>query len=865
VIILGDNLKNPSMVDFNYPQDLIPPQNELYRAFSFKGFGHSGSIETIAISSDNKYFVTGDSHGRINVWEFKTKKLIRTFGHAGMISKIIITSDNKYLISCANNNFIYIREFPIGKIVKKLVAEKSGESSASFIAIALSPNEKFLITGALDEENQEINSIQVWKFPIAELIHTIYTGKEGPNNLAITTDNKYIIAIIGWDPFIHIWDLTSGAFIRKFPEICTALLCITISPQDNHVYTGDFNGIITQWDFQTGLPLKELKVSDTEIKDIKFTSDGKYLVCCSSGLIKEEIKGEYSNFLHNYGNIVIINLANFSIVRTIIDKKNGDAFASIAITQDNKYIISGDYFNKSLIRIWDFDKGHLIHTIKGLSHKNIASISILPDNKTCFVASHHPYIQVFDITNGKLIKKHKISNDLVWQAKLTPDGKRLVTSSRENNIKIWDSENFNLIHTFDEIPLYEPFSINPSGEYVACQSGVVERVIKILDIKNMKILDTEIYDEDISFVEFTPNGNLVTVSYESTIKEWDFKTANLIRYFKRSSGGTNCAISPDGKYLVSNPKWNDLYLWDFESGKLLSIFKRHDGIIDQMRFSYDGKLLASADSEGQVIVWDLPKRIGYGPFLHSARVNALEFLSSGNFVITGDKNGDVKIWEFHKGPTFDFSFEMEGEQELPKTKDVTPEDFVDNDYLRIVDMLMKKKDYNQVDIVKYWYNKGWNSCLQFCGLKFATALQEFLEEFNLTSPYYYQDLMKRIEFLPRDIPKAITSPERRIDLSELTKKTPEQELFEKIGGVFKEVIGQEIPYEDLGILLGTPEFMRSAMESRDNIIRNLFDLLFLDFSNIIIRSLETIENPEKIEFVKKIIIDKINELRHLIE
>jgi len=854
---MKDYKKELSEKDFNYPKELVPNQEGLTNAFKFKGYGHSGTVETIQLSSNDKYIITGGSDGSIKVWDFKTKKLVRAFGHSGMIRKLFLTSDDQYLVSCAFSKVIYIWDFQTGKIIQQLTAE----SEASFVIAALTPDEKYLVSGASSEMNPDFNSLQVWELLSGKLLRTIYVGEGEPNHIAITNDGKYALVKLGWDSSIYVWDIISGDYIKRFMNIHPGLSEIAISPHDQRVYTGSMEGSIMQWDFETAIPLKSITASHTEIKQIIFSSDGSKLICCSGGFVK---KSKYvdKSFMHE-GNIVIIDLTSFTILTAFEDETHGDAFASIALTQDNKYLVTGDDFNKSLVRIWDIITADTIYTFKGSSYKKTSSIAILPDNKTCIIASERPYIQIFDLTTGKLIKNHKASEDFVWKARVTPDGRFLFTISRENNIKMWDVSNLSLHHIFDEKPLHKPLSISPSGKYIACTSS---GGVTIIDIEKRTLLDTEIYDEDISSVEFTPDENIITFSYESTIKVWNRATGILIRSFKRSSGSTGGAVSPNGRYLVANPEWSNLYVWDFNSGELIKVFKDHQGIIDQMCFSPDGAFLASASSDGQVRVWSFENLIGYGPFLHNARINALTFLPNGERVVAGDDGADVKVWDFRKGPTFHFSMEPYISKEIPDSKDVKPEDYRSDDYTRRLDQIAKSGDFAQADIVQYWYQRGWGDSIQYCSTKVAAGLKGFLEVNELDDPHYYEDLLKRIEFLPKDLePKLIQPHERKFDLSELTKRTPEQNLFEEIGKIFTTHTEQEIPYEDLGKLLGVPDFMRSAMESRDNIVQNLFDLMFQDFSNIIQRSLNTIENPEKIEFVKKIVTKKIDDLRHVIE
>ncbi|MHA1375663.1 MAG: WD40 repeat domain-containing protein [Promethearchaeota archaeon] len=854
---MTDYSKGPQETNFNYPKELIPNQEGLIKAFKFKGDGHSGIVETMLFSSNDRYLITGGSEGTIKVWDFKTKKLVKAFGHSGMIQKLFLTSDDQYLISCAYSKIIKIWDFQTGKLLQQITAERE----ASFVTAALTPDEKYLVSGASSEMNPDFNSLQVWDLLSGKLLRTIHVGEGEPNHIAITNDGKNALVKLGWDSSIYVWEITSGAYVKMFKDIHRGLSEIVVSPHDQRVYTGSMEGSIIQWDFELGIPLKSIKTSHTEIKQILFSSDKNKLICCSGGFVKDS---KYEDkLLMNEGNVVIIDLISFTIVSTFEDEIHGDAFASIALTQDGRYLITGDDYNKSLVRIWDNNTGDTIHTIKGSPHKKIASLAFLPDNKTCIVASEKPYLQIFNISDGKLVKNLKASEDFVWEARTTPNGKFLFTISRENNIKMWDVSDFSLLHTFDEIALHKPLSISPSGKYLACTSS---SGVSIIDVEKRILLDTRIDDEDISSVGFTPDENIITFSYESTIKVWNRTTGILIRSFQRSTGSTGGAISPNGRYLVANPEWNKMYVWDFSSGELLKIFEEHHGIIDQTCYSPDGNFLASASADGQVRVWSFENETGYGPFFHNARINALTFLPNGEYVVGGDDGADVKVWDFRKGPTFNYSIGSSLSEDLPPSKAIKPEEYQSDEYIRKIDQITKSGDHAQADIVHYWYQRGWTDSVQFCSTKMAAGLKEFLEVNELDEPRYYDDFLKRIEFLPKDLePKAIPSQERKIELSELTKRTPEQDLFEEIGKIFTTHTEQELPYEDLGKLLGVPDFMRTAMESRDNIVQNLFDLMFQDFSGIIQRSLNTIENPEKTKLVKKIIANKIDELRHLVE
>jgi WD40 repeat protein len=62
-------------------------------------------------------------------------------------------------------------------------------------------------------------------------------------------------------------------------------------------------------------------------------------------------------------------------------------------------------------------------------------------------------------------------------------------------------------------------------------------------------------------------------------------------------------FSPDGTHLVLQSR-GDLLLWHLGSGQLTARLTGHGGTVRDAAFSPDGRLLASVDSAGSLILWD---------------------------------------------------------------------------------------------------------------------------------------------------------------------------------------------------------------------------------------------------------------------
>ena len=73
---------------------------ELERDYKLFLEGHTCTVTSIVITSDNKYIISGSSDCTIRIWNLLEKRQETVLkGHTSGVTSIAITSDNKYIIS----------------------------------------------------------------------------------------------------------------------------------------------------------------------------------------------------------------------------------------------------------------------------------------------------------------------------------------------------------------------------------------------------------------------------------------------------------------------------------------------------------------------------------------------------------------------------------------------------------------------------------------------------------------------------------------------------------------------------------------------------------------------------------------------
>ena len=69
--------------------------------------GHTSLLNSIAVTSDDKYMISGSYDKTIRIWNLleRRQEAVLTENN-GCVNKIILTCDNKYFISCGNSTII---------------------------------------------------------------------------------------------------------------------------------------------------------------------------------------------------------------------------------------------------------------------------------------------------------------------------------------------------------------------------------------------------------------------------------------------------------------------------------------------------------------------------------------------------------------------------------------------------------------------------------------------------------------------------------------------------------------------------------------------------------------------------------------
>jgi WD40 repeat protein len=178
----------------------------------------------------------------------------------------------------------------------------------------------------------------------------------------------------------------------------------------------------------------------------------------------------------------------------------------------------------------------------------------------------------------------------------------------------------------------------------------------------------------VSAVAFSPGGKrLATLAADGSPRLWNPATGHPAgppffagrarsREAPSPGAGGSMAFSPDGRLLATAGPDGKVRLWNPATGRLVGAplpagalppgARGQIGVVISMAFSPDGKLLATADSNGSARLWNPATGHPVGPPLpqSTSGINGVAFSPDGRLLATADSDGTVRLWNLAGRP-----------------------------------------------------------------------------------------------------------------------------------------------------------------------------------------------------------------------
>ena len=229
-----------------------------------------------------------------------------------------------------------------------------------------------------------------------------------------------------------------------------------------------------------------------------------------------------------------------------------------------------------------------------------------------------------------------------WSANFSPDGKRIVTTQDDHNVRVWDAQ---------------------TGKQVGAQAARWDFHGALFSPDGSRIL--------------TPDGGLQAEACIAAV--WDQTLEKQLTCMSGRAGALlDARYNPEGTQIVTAGQDGTTRVWDAATGKQLKSLGNHDYFIEQAHYSPDGKQIAAESGKQHVEIWDAATgkiltslsvwRVAYSP--DSKRIVVAEGGNSASVLDTATWSESL-VLTGHTDAVLGATYSPDGTQILTRSTDKT--------------------------------------------------------------------------------------------------------------------------------------------------------------------------------------------------
>jgi len=288
-----------------------------------------------------------------------------------------------------------------------------------------------------------------------------------------------------------------------------------------------------------------------------------------------------------------------------------------------------------------------------LGHRDDArSVAISPDGKRIVSSSNDDPLRIWDAATGECLRVLNGHESWVMSVAISPDGTRIVSGSDDKSLRIWDAATGECLRVLNgHEDLVWSVAISPDGTRIVSGSG--DKSLRIWDAATgecLRVLNG--HENWVRSVAISPDGTcIVSGSWDKSLRIWDTVTGECLRVL---SGHENwvmsVAISPDGMRIVSGSNDKTLRIWDAATGDCLRVLNGHENRVWSLAISPDGTRIVSGLEDKSLRIWDTATgeclRVLNG---HENSVMSVAVSPDGTRIVSGSWDKSLRIWDAATG------------------------------------------------------------------------------------------------------------------------------------------------------------------------------------------------------------------------
>jgi WD40 repeat protein/ferric-dicitrate binding protein FerR (iron transport regulator) len=593
---------------------------------------HGTRLSSMTVSPDGSLLVSGcEADSRVRLWSLPSGRPAGSLDlPARDVASVILSRDGKILAAAGGTT---VRLWDLAE--RKLL--ESFETPKDISSMALSPDGTTLAVGCDDK------TVRLWEWKTRKERAPLGGFNEHVLALAFSPKGD-LLATSEYSGPTRLWSLPAGTELLKIGSVGGFRSPCVFSPDGTILACGGTR--VHLFDPGTGQSKGDLSpISDPPDKNdldsceaLAFSPDGRHLALKSQkGIGLWEVAARKRVFLF------------------MLPDSEGpwsSLEGAVAFTPDGRRFGANV---EGLVRFWELPSGTPLPAPEG--HQGaLGSLAVSPDGAAAATASKDGTIRLWETLTGKPLSILKDHQGGVTSVAFSPDGKRMASGDDHETVVLWDRGSLKPTRRWTgregNIGALEILDLHFSPDsqtvsYLCGQSGL-GGLLHVNDAASgapgRALRRPKGREWPTAVLPILTEALLVCGERSGSISIWS-RSSDELRSLEGHRGAVqSLAASPDGRFIVSGGEDSALILWSVDAWKKESVLRTQKPV-RTVAVSPDGRKVASGGDDGVVRLWEVATGLELAAWSgHDGKIQALVFTADGKSLLSASADGTGLVW-----------------------------------------------------------------------------------------------------------------------------------------------------------------------------------------------------------------------------
>jgi WD40 repeat protein len=428
----------------------------------------------------------------------------------------------------------------------------------------------------------------------------------------------------------HLWKLSHSDYLT-LSRHGRWVRSLAYSPDGTRLATGSYDTTVRVWDAATGREVLVLRGHDKPVHRVAFRPGGAELLSAGDDerVWLWDLAAGKGQPLYRHGDRVWA--AGFSPDGTLLasadvrgnvvlfdlaarERRTGhpptiDPVNCLAFSPDGRFLAFG--CDGGFVHLWE-EGGKRVRRQQVSGGDAVLSLAFAPDGRTLACGGNDHTVRLWDAAEGRLLGCLRGHKGRIWGVAFDPAGTRLASAGWDGVVKVWDVAGRHEVETL-------------RGHY-----------------------------DPVKSVAFSPadGWELATAGVDGAVKLWRLPVGQEPAPVRAAGPVRLTAASADGRTLLTAAApdaGRRAQLWVEAGREERPLPRKLQDVLaaaPALALSPDGRVVAAADPEGGLGVWELAtgRKMAGREHCHRGIIHALAFAADGKSLASGGGDGAVRLW-----------------------------------------------------------------------------------------------------------------------------------------------------------------------------------------------------------------------------